>query len=44
MDINMPLLNGIEATSILMELIKEEKIEKPIIIACSSYADETTRD
>lgn len=40
MDINMPLVNGIEATSIIMDLVRDGTIEKPLIIASSSYVDE----
>lgn len=40
MDITMPLVNGMEATTLIMDLVNDEIIEKPLIIACSSFADE----
>ncbi len=40
MEINMPFMNGMEATEQIMGLAANNTIEKPIIIACTSFIDE----
>lgn len=44
MDIDMPIMDGLTASKILVDLINE-KILKPFkIIACTAHEDEETRD
>ena len=41
MDINMPILNGIDATKQIRKYEKEKKLEKSTIIGCTAYTDQT---
>ncbi|CAD8056599.1 unnamed protein product [Paramecium sonneborni] len=43
MDVDMPVMDGITATSILSNLIEEEKINPFQIIACTAHEDEDTK-
>jgi CheY-like chemotaxis protein len=43
MDINMPIMNGLEATKILKQEMSDEKVEKIYIFACSAYDDMKTK-
>ncbi|CAD8059487.1 unnamed protein product [Paramecium sonneborni] len=43
MDVDMPVMDGITATSILSNLIEQEKINPFQIIACTAHEDEETK-
>ncbi|CAD8048012.1 unnamed protein product [Paramecium primaurelia] len=43
MDVDMPVMDGITATSILSNLIDQEKINPFQIIACTAHEDEETK-
>ena len=45
MDIQMPLMDGFEATRLIRELEREREVENPaVIIALTAYAMESDRD
>lgn len=39
MDIDMPILNGLEATEMILRYFIKRKGQKPIIIASTAYVD-----
>ena len=43
MDIQMPVMNGIEATRMILELYNQRQEEAPVIIGCSAHALEIDR-
>ncbi|MGJ1265967.1 ATP-binding protein [Sphingobacterium spiritivorum] len=43
MDIQMPVMNGIEATKMILELYNQRQEEAPVIIGCSAHALEIDR-
>ena len=42
MDVNMPLMDGIEATKRLARMHKESKLKMPTIVGCTAYSDSNT--
>lgn len=44
MDINMPVMNGLETTKKICEIYLEKKLEHPIIIGQSGDSDESLSD
>ena len=43
MDLNMPIMDGFETTNKIKELVQFNKIDNPIIIACTAYVDMKTK-
>lgn len=42
MDVNMPIMNGIEASKKIGQLIDEKKVDDCLIVGNSGYADDRT--
>lgn len=44
MDINMPVMDGIQATQQIRDGLNHNDIEKPLIIACTAYSEAYDKD
>lgn len=42
MDVDMPLMNGIQATESIMQYCNQQKMKKPMVVAQTAFVDLVT--